>query len=89
MEVSTYGALHAGDVVLGVDDGLPWKVAQVIKVGALEIVLTRPDVEVKGCPPPDAPVTVVQRSDISAEYAAAGVLIAGFGAVELLGERWS
>jgi hypothetical protein len=88
MEVSTYGALHAGDVVLGVD-GNTWGVSEIVHSPAFYVVLCRHGSVVRGTPAPGDSVTVVQRSDISAEYAAAGVLIAGFGAVELLGERWS
>lgn len=86
---ATYGTLHAGDVVRGVDDGAEWMVLQVIWVGGLEIVLARGDVEVLGRPAPSMPVSVVRRSDVSQEAAAYAALSGGFGSAELLGERWT
>lgn len=85
---ATYGTLHAGDVVRGVDDGAEWIVRQIVWMGGLEIVLARGDVEVVGRPSPEAPVAVVRRSDVSMEAAAYAALTEGFGSVELLGERW-
>lgn len=88
MNPPTYGTLHAGDVVKG-PDGAHWKVRQLVWLGGLEVVLACGDMETVGRPDPGTPVMVVETSDISAEYAACSALIAGFGAVEILGERWS
>lgn len=91
MEYATYDTLHAGDVVKGVDGDSEWKVAQVVAETAQgrEITLVRDGQYVTGYPEPGTPVEVVSRSDVSAEYAAAAALIASFGSIEVLGERWN
>lgn len=84
----TYEGLHAGDVVLG-EDGGAWGVAMIVHVPQLAVTLVRDGVTVTGYPPLGTPVTVVQRTDLSAEYAPAAAFLAAFGAVEVLGEVWT
>jgi len=84
----TYEGLHAGDLVLG-DDGEVWGVSNIVHVPHLVVTLVRSEHAVTGAPPPGTPVTVVQRADVTAEFAAAAALIAGLGPVELIGETWT
>lgn len=84
----TYEGLHAGDLVLG-SDGEVWGVARIVHVPQLAVTLVRNGHAVIGTPALGTPVTVVQRADVSAEFEAARVLIAGLGAVEILGETWT
>jgi hypothetical protein len=86
-EPSTYGKLHAGDLVRG-SDGEVWGVEGIVHVPALAVTLVRGQHRVTGYPPVTAAVMVVQQADISAEWAAAQTLIDGLGAVEILGEKW-
>jgi hypothetical protein len=86
--VGTYEGLHAGDLVLG-DDGEVWGVSSITHAPRLVVTLVRHEHAVTGTPPPGTPVTVVQRADVTAEFAAAATLIAGLGSVELIGETWT
>jgi hypothetical protein len=88
-EPSTYGQLHAGDVVLGAD-GEPWGVWRLWRYegGQLTIVLMRGEREVTGYPRPDEPVTVVHRCDTSAEAAAWALLAAGGLQPQVIEEHW-
>jgi hypothetical protein len=86
--VDTYEGLHAGDLVRG-DDGEVWGVSSITHTPRLVVTLVRHEHAVTGTPPPGTPVTVVQRADVSAEFAAAATLIAGLGSVELIGETWT
>lgn len=86
--MDTYEGLHAGDLVLG-SDGETWGVAGIVHVPRLAVTLVRHENSVVGYPPAGTPVTVVQRSDVSGEFAAAAALISGLGAVEILGETWT
>lgn len=86
--MDTYEGLHAGDLVLG-NDGEVWGVAAIIHVPHLAVTLVRHGNAVVGNPPAGTPVTVVQRADVSAEFAAAGTLLASLGDIELLGETWT
>lgn len=82
-----YEDAHAGDLVLGHDNEV-WGVAEIDHAPALRVVLVRPGYRVQGWPPAGTPVTIVQRADIGAEFAAAQVLVnAGF-VPELLSEVW-
>lgn len=80
--------VHTGDHVLG-HDGEVWGVAEIDHVPALRVVLVRSGHRVQGWPPAGTEVTIVQQSDVSAEFRAAEVLAAGGLGVELIGERWT
>jgi hypothetical protein len=83
----TYEDVHAGDYVLG-HDGEMWGVLAIDHAPQLAVTLVRPGHQVTGYPPAHTPVTIVARSDISAEFAAAQVLAdAGLGP-ELVTEIW-
>lgn len=85
----TYEEVHAGDHVLG-HDGEVWGVAEIDHAPApLRVVLVRPGHRVQGWPPAGTPVTIVHRSDVSAELRAFEVLAAGGLAPELVGERYT
>lgn len=85
--MATYDEVHAGDHVLGHDGDL-WGVEVIEHGPRLAVTLIKPGHRVTGYPPAGTQVTIVHRSDVSAEGAAWGVFAAaGFG-VEVLGERW-
>lgn len=91
-EPSTYGALHAGDIVLGADAN-EWGVAYVgrprrASKHRLEVELVRHGESVTGYPASGERVDVVHRADTSAEHAAAGHLLDAGLQVELIGETW-
>lgn len=86
-EPSTYGALHAGDLVRGAD-GQDWGVAEIVHVPVLSVTLVRGTHRVTGYPAAGEPVTVVRRADFSAEIAVGWALVNSLGPVDLLGERW-
>lgn len=83
----TYESVHAGDHVLG-HDGAVWGVAEIDHAPALRVVLVRPGYRVQGWPPAGTQVTIVQRADVSGEFAACELFAAGGLDVELIGERW-
>jgi hypothetical protein len=88
--VSTYEEVHAGDLVLGHDREV-WGVETIAHVPRLAVTLVKDEgrVRVTGYPPAGTEVAIVQRADVSAEYAAAGTLIAAGLDVALVSERWS
>lgn len=87
----TYGTLHAGDVVQGAD-GQSWGVEAVAPLSPagvqVSVTLVRNGRRVRGLPPAAMPVVVLHRSDVSAEYAAASVLLAAGLDVDLVSEIW-
>jgi hypothetical protein len=86
--VTTYEDVHAGDTVLGHDNDV-WGVEVIDHGPPLVVTLVKDEgrTRVTGRPPAGTPVTVVSRSDIRPEIAAAQVLVdAGF-TLEILGER--
>jgi hypothetical protein len=93
-EVATYGSLHAGDIVLGFEDGLPWGVEYVShRYGpsgrTFEVGLVRHGVRVAGWPETHAPVSVVQRSHTALEAGAYQALADAGLAPEVIEERWT
>jgi hypothetical protein len=86
--VATYEDVHAGDHVLGHDNGV-WGVAEIDHAPALRVVLVQPGHRVQGWPPPGTPVTILHRKSVAAEFAACELLAAGGLGVELIGERWT
>jgi len=83
----TFEDVHAGDTVLGHDNEV-WGVLSITHAPRLAVTLVRPGHSVTGYPPAGTPVTIVSRSDISAEFAAAQTFIdAGLG-VEIISETW-
>lgn len=87
-EPSTFGALHAGDIVRG-DDGQDWGVAEVVHVPVLSVTVVRGEYRATVYPAAGDLVTVVRRADFSAEIAAGWALVSSLGPVDLLGERWN
>jgi len=85
--VPTYEEVHAGDHVLGHDGDL-WGVEAIEHVPRLAVTLVKPGHKVTGYPPAGTPVTIVHRSDIAAELAAAQVLIDGGFNIEIVAERY-
>lgn len=83
----TFEDVHTGDHVLGYD-GEVWGVAEIDRAPALRVVLVRSGYRVQGWPPAGTEVTIVQQSDVSAEFRAVEALAAGGLGVELLAERW-
>lgn len=83
----TYEDVHAGDAVLGHDNEV-WGVLAITHAPRLAVTLVRPGHRVTGYPPAGTPVTIVARSDISAEFAAAQVLVEAGFAPELVSEIW-
>ena len=88
-EPSTYGQLHAGDVVLGAD-GKTWGVLSICHGAGstARLVLVQGTREVTGWPRRDEPVTVVHRCDTAAEAAAWAALAAAGLAPEVIAEQW-
>jgi len=83
-----YEQVHAGDHILG-HDGEVWGVAEIDHAPTLRVVLVRPGHRVQGWPPAGTPVTIVQRADVSSEFAACELLAAAGFAPELVGERYA
>jgi hypothetical protein len=73
--------------VLGHDGDL-WGVEAIEHVPRLAVTLVKIGHRVTGYPPAGTPVTIVYRSDVTAEHAAAEVLLAAGLGVELISERW-
>jgi hypothetical protein len=85
--VTSWGELHAGDVVVGVDGGL-WGVERVRPLDP-SVTLVKHGERVTGrLTDPAAPVNVVHEEDTSAEKAAWGVFSAAGLAPEVLEESW-
>jgi hypothetical protein len=84
----TYEEVHAGDHVLG-HDGDIWGVAEIEHVPRIAVTLVKPGCRVTGYPPAGTPVTIVARSDVTAEHAAAGVLIAAGFNIDIISEQWT
>jgi len=84
----TYEQVHAGDHVLGYDKDV-WGVAAIEHHPRLVVALVKPGYRVVGYPPPDTPVTILHRADVSVEEQATGNLIAGgLGEIEIIREEW-
>lgn len=85
--MTSWGGLHAGDVVVGVDEGL-WGVERV-RPFVPSVTLVKHGERVTGqLTDPAAPVNVVHEEDTSAERAAWSVLAAAGLAPEVLEESW-
>jgi hypothetical protein len=93
-EVTTFGSLHGGDIVLG-QDGNAWGVEYVsrkwgaIAGPAFEVCLVRHGARVTGWPDESASVTVVQRADTALEAGAYTVLTEAGLNPEVISERWT
>lgn len=88
LEASAWGALHAGDVVLGAD-GETWGVVVIRWDGSrISIALHRHGRNVEGYPNPSDPVYVVHRADNEAEAKAWSVLSAANFEPEVINETW-
>lgn len=86
--MTTYEDVHAGDLVLG-HDGELWGVAAIARSPQLAVELVRHGLTLTGYPPAGTAVTVVARSDVSAEAAAAQMFIdRGIAPIEIISERW-
>lgn len=92
-ESATYGTLHAGDVVLGDDDGQEWGVEYVARqrgtATPFAVGLIRHGARVTGYPEETTPVVVVRRADTSLEAGAYEMLAAAGLAPEVIAEGWS
>jgi hypothetical protein len=88
-EASTYGALHAGDVVLGVDNQA-WGVVTIgiIAGGVFAVRLYRHGHSVTGYPARETPVFVIQRADTSAEARAWEAFQSRGIEPEIISESW-
>lgn len=89
LEGSTWGALHAGDVVQG-SDGLAWGVVGVghDATPRFSVQLYRLGAAVVGYPHPDTPVLVIRRADTRAEEAAWSVLTDAGLQPTVISETW-
>lgn len=85
--MTTYEQIHSGAVVLG-HDGALWGVESVVREPVLAVTLVRYGRRMTGRPPPGTEVTVVEDADVTAEFRAAELLVAAFGSVEIISERW-
>lgn len=85
--MTTYEQVHAGDAVLG-HDGQPWGVSAIVHGDQLAVTLVRGEHEITGRPPAGTEVQIIEPADLSAEVAAAGVLIEALGPIEIISERW-
>jgi len=86
--MTTFGDLHAGDVVQAPDGSGVWGVAFVQHAPFLGIVLVQGELQWAWQPDPATPVERVQAADMSAEAAAWQVMMqAGLGP-EVLTESW-
>jgi len=91
--VTTYGELHAGDIVVGYD-GEAWGVERVAALRPQGERVVRPMTLIKsgervaGLPAADEPVNVVHQEDTSAEAAAWGVFAYAGLVPEVLEETW-
>lgn len=87
--MATYEEVHAGDLVLGHDNQV-WGVETVVRVPHLSVTLRRHGARMTGWPPAGTEVTIVQRADVTADYAAAAALIdGGLGPLEIVSEYWT
>jgi len=84
----TYEDVHAGDLVLGHDNAL-WGVEHIAHAPRLGVTLRRYGARVTGYPPPGTEVVIVQRADVTAEYAAAGAFLAAGFDIEIISEHWT
>lgn len=85
--MASYDEVHAGDHVLGHDGDL-WGVEAIEHGPRLAVTLVKPGHRVTGYPPPGTQVTIVYRSDMSAELVAAQALIDGGLNIEIVSERY-
>lgn len=83
----TYDDVHAGDLVLG-HDGEVWGVANITRAPRLAVTLVRHSHRVTGYPPAGTAVTIVGQSDVTAEFAAAAILIGAGLDIEIISETW-
>lgn len=86
--MATYEDVHAGDLVLGYDNAV-WGVAAVERVPRLAVTLVRHGARMTGWPPAGTEVSIVQRADVTAEHAAAGVLLAAGFNLDIISEYWT
>lgn len=85
-EPSTWGALHAGDTIVGAD-GEAWGVLGTLSE-PFAIALYRLGRTVIGYPDPSGPVSVIRRADTDTEARAWGVLSGAGFAPEVIRESW-
>jgi hypothetical protein len=89
-ESSTYGALHAGDVVLGFDGRL-WGVAFIGRGEAyprFRVDMVAGHESMTGYPTPDTAVSVVSRADTAPEAYVFELFTAAGIEPELISEKW-
>jgi hypothetical protein len=85
--VTTWAAVHAGDVVLGYDHD-EWLVVRVDHDGVFTVtVRNRAGHRTTARPDPSIPVTIVRRADHSDSERAFAVLAEAFPGLELLQEN--
>jgi len=82
--MTTWGELHAGDVVIG-EDGKAWGVTD---IGHGAVTLVNGAAAVTGRPDPAAPVSVIRPSDTQLEAAAWQMLDAAGLQPEIIRETW-
>lgn len=85
--MTTYEQVHAGDIVLGYD-GQSWGVESVHREPTLAVVLVRYGQRLVARPPGGTPITVLDESDVSAEWWAAQTLAAAGMAPVIISETW-